>query len=175
MLQPLIPSIARDRTPRRSAPGLCAYCGIPASDWCENASCVPCHLVMHLDRPTIDTEAVLGWVPEISQAALNRIIRELHCQLHQTAGASATDPGPHYLSGALNGRVAAAAKVLGTSQPSELAQSLALLSPATYAERHRRLGGIRIMAAGHFFVDGVDVYPQVLAGWIRSSNAQGVQ
>ncbi len=130
---------------------------------------------MHLDRPTIDTEAVLGWVPEISQAALNRIIRELHCRLHQTAGASAIDPGPHYLSGALNGRVAAAAKILGTSQPSELAQSLALLSSVNYAERHRRLGGIRIMAAGHFFVDGIDVYPQVLAEWTKSQDAHGVQ
>ena len=94
MLQALIPSIARDRACRQINGGRCAYCGIQASTFCEDASCVPCHLVTHLDRLTIDTEAVLGWIPEISQAALNRIVRELHCRLHHTAGASATDPGP---------------------------------------------------------------------------------
>ena len=175
MLRPLIPSIARDRVIQSGNPGVCEFCGMPSAGGLGGGACVPCHLVLHLDRPHIDVEAVLGWIPEISQAALNRIIRELHCRLHESAGRSSADRGPHYVSRAINERVGAAAEILGSSQPSELAQSLALLSPAAYAERHRLLGGVRVMAAGHFFVDDADVYPEVLAGWCQSRIAQGAQ
>jgi len=173
MLQPLIPSIDRDRTLCPSVDGLCAYCGTPTSCWSYSGGCVQCHLVRHLDRPHIDAEAIVGWIPEISQAALNRIIRELHCQLHRTQAGFSARPGPHYVSRALNERVGVATKILGTSCASELAQSLALLRPATYAERYRLLGGIRIMAAGQFFVDGEDIYPQILDDWCKTADTNG--
>ncbi len=174
MLQPLVPSIARGRPPASRDADRCGFCGT-TDERRDDGACVPCQLVLNLDRPHIDDEAVLGWVPEISQAALNRIVRELHCRLHESAGRSGNERGPHYVTRALNERVGAAAKILGTSQPSELAQSLDLLPQTAYAERHRLLGGIRVMPAGRFFVDGADAYPQILAEWCRARADHGAQ
>ena len=33
-----------------------------------------------------------------------------------------------------------------------------------YADRARRLGGLRLWSLGKFFVDGEDVYPRLIAG-----------
>src|SRR6516165_4501650 len=46
-----------------------------------SAACVLCFLCRHLERPRIDEEAILGWLPEMSQPALNVTMREIHVQL----------------------------------------------------------------------------------------------
>lgn len=130
-----------------------------------DGSCVQCHLVLHLDRPSIDDEATLCWVPEFSQAALNRIVRDLHCQLLTSRADVVARPGAHYVSRIFAERSGFAKDVLGTSLLSELAQSLSLMRPDTYSERHRLLGGIRVIAAGRFFVEGKDIYPEILDEW----------
>src|ERR1700726_3406064 len=41
-------------------------------------SCPLCHLPQHLHRPEIDREAVLIWLPEMAQGAVNIIARHIH-------------------------------------------------------------------------------------------------
>ena len=172
-LRPLLPSIARDRDLRPAVQGPCPYCGMPTNGRSFNGSCVQCHLVLNLDRPSIDDEAILSWVPEISQAALNIIVRELHCQLHARRTSFVSRPGAHFVTRIFNDRARVANDVLGTSRPSELAQSLSLMRPASYTERHRLLGGIRVLAVGRFFVEQEDIYPEILDEWCGSPTKKG--
>ena len=39
---------------------------------------MPCSLVRHLERETIAEEAVLIWLPDLSQAALNALANGVH-------------------------------------------------------------------------------------------------
>lgn len=167
MLLPLIPSVGRPRAAQASVSLSCSYCGGPIGKWAADGACVLCQPVLQLDRAQIDEEAALAWLPEITQAALNRIMRELHCRLHVSGGGSNTDRGPHYVSRTIKERVGAAAEILGTDRPSELAQALAIVSPAAYADRHRRLASVRIVSTGRFFDNNQDVYPQVLDEWCK--------
>ena len=172
-LHPLVPSIARDRDIKATVHGPCPYCGMPTNGRSFHGSCVQCHLVLNLDRPSIDDEAILCWVPEISQAALNRIVRELHCQLRASRTSFVSRPGAHFVNRSFDERAGVANDVLGTSRPSELAQSLSLMRPASYTERHRLLGGVRVMAVGRFFVERTDIYPDILDEWCGSPTKNG--
>lgn len=117
--------------------------------------------------------------PELSQAALACLVRELHLQLwaageplHGDTGAftcSLDRAALYYTRRALEERVAIAADYLGTDRPSELAHALAVLPVAAYAQRHRLLGALRILPSGRFFVGADDVYPDIVASWHRSA------
>jgi intracellular multiplication protein IcmJ len=60
----------------------CPFCGMHSGRWqrlvaaprrghdCA-AACVLCYLCRHLERPRIDEEAAVVWLPEMSQPALN--------------------------------------------------------------------------------------------------------
>src|SRR5271157_5511698 len=68
--------------------GSCRFCAAQIARSQGHVSCLDadgacplCHLVRHLERPTIDEEAVLIWLPELTQAALIAIVREAHRRL----------------------------------------------------------------------------------------------
>ena len=164
----------------------CAFCGIRSGCWqrfvaaahrghdCV-AACVLCHLCRHLERPRIDEETVLVWLPEMSQPALNVTMREIHMQL-RTLGEDLYDAGRlrldtperlrlYYARSALSARAAAAASRLGTDKPSELAGALCRLSPGAYANRAKLLDGVRLLPLGRFFAGNNDVYPEIVDSW----------
>ena len=37
------------------------------------------------------------------------------------------------------------------------------MKPKAYEDRARLLGGLRLLSRGRFFVDGEDIYPQLIA------------
>lgn len=149
----------------------CAYCGNPLGLHAgEDGACAVCTPVLHLDRPRIDEEARLAWMPEMTQAAMSCLIREIHCQLwvaneSSSVGAGSNQAAVHFARQALDARAELAILHLGTDRPSELAQALGLLRPDIYAQRHRVLAGLRVLPAGRFFVGTEDVYPAILASW----------
>src|SRR5260370_2178786 len=69
----------------------CQFCGQPTAGWQEPyhlnddhadnshaniaVSCPLCHLPQHLHRPDIDGEAVLIWLPDMAQGAVNILAR----------------------------------------------------------------------------------------------------
>ena len=164
----------------------CPFCGMHSGRWqrlvaaprrghdCA-AACVLCYLCRHLERPRIDEEAALVWLPEMSQPALNVTMREIHRQL-RALGEDLHDGGRlsletqerlrlYYARSALSARAVAAASRLGTEKPSELAGALCRLSPGAYANRAKLLDGVRLLPLGRFYAGNKDVYPEIVDSW----------
>jgi hypothetical protein len=137
------------------------------------AACVLCSLCAGLDRPRIDSEAVAIWLPEVSQAALIAIVRQLHlvCARHDAAPTMDRVPrsrSPSLLRAwglheALSRREGAARERLGSTRPRELGDALVGIAAGDPIARARLLGGLRLLPRGRFFRDGRDVYPRLLA------------
>ena len=170
--------------------GVCRFCGQPAVVRQEPISCTEagskrakdaaapacafCQLVRHLERPAIDREASLIWLPEMTQAALNRVawrvFRILVPERNKVEGVSPARTGKEpaapaaALHQALRDLAWVAAKELGTSSPSELGEVLLKLPSESYARRARSLGGIRLLPLGLFFVGGRDVFASLCGG-----------
>ena len=177
----------------------CAFCGARSGPWrqpctldeSEHApapahpvwACPLCALARHLERPRIDDEACLIWLPEMSQAAVNAMLREIHRQLRRRGdglhaedriGRDEPERHPlHHARAALAQRAASAASRLGTSLPSDLGRALVRLSRAARDRRAALLGGLRLLPLGRFYEGGEDVYPRVRRHLAGSSPAGG--
>ena len=188
-LAPLVLSVRESGRARAGANGSCPFCGhravegretIPCADGTRDACCAPCHLVRHLERETIAEEAALVWMPELTQAAVIAFAHAAHARLFE-AGALHWAANPFAarrhddFGGALDcvrafeARSAEAEARLGTASPRVLAAALLSAKPAVYQDRARLLGGLRLWPRGRFFVDGEDVYPELVAGCARVS------
>jgi len=183
-LQPLVLSVRESgRTRSGVARGSCPFCGVrfaegqepfPCPDGSAEISCAPCHLVRHLERDTIAEEAVLIWLPEMTQAALNALAHGAHRRLSRE-GALRWAASPFALTPdevpnvaleairALEARSFEAEARLGASSPRVLGAALMRMKPRLYEDRARLLGGLRLLSRGRFFVDGEDIYPQLIA------------
>jgi hypothetical protein len=159
----------------------CAYCGCAigtskhqvAED--DAGGCVLCSLVRNLVRPRIDEEACIVWVPELSQAAVNVMIRRVHMTLRahgerveteaKPAKAVGMIPSLFHVAQALLDRRREAAARLGTSSPSDLADALLRLAPEAYQARDQLLGGARLLSLGRFYGGTRDVYSEIVDSW----------
>ena len=184
MLPLLISTLREDAAAPQLAPEGegCVYCGLSAGAHGDGPRCCAlCHLVRHLERPRIDDELHLIWLPEISQAALICIVREMHAQLHAKGQRPDATSCPgivtregqaiHFVRAALLARTDVAAGHLGTNLPSELAHCLARMPRGSYDRRHRLLGGLRALPAGQFFAGSDDVYPRIVESWRKPEPA----
>jgi intracellular multiplication protein IcmJ len=189
---PLLPVVLSadldsDDTPGSALPAntlSCAYCGTVSGGWQKSvrspvdaqrrvAACPLCFLCCHLERPSIDAEAALLWLPEMSQAALNVTMRMIHTELRALGEDLDDAPLRNTPKGAkidrarsaLGVRRAAASARLGTDRPSELAAALYRLSPGAYVNRSTLLSGVRLLPRGHFYERGADVYPEIVDYW----------
>jgi intracellular multiplication protein IcmJ len=177
---------AAGETLNNSDEARCMFCGMRSGCWhrfvvparrsheCV-AACVLCYLCRHLERPRIDEEAAVVWLPEMSQPALNVTMREIHLQLREL-GEDLYDAGRlrldtpercrlYHARSALSARAAAAASRLGTDKPSELAGALCRLSAGAYANRAKLLDGVRLLPLGRFYAGNKDVYPEIVDSW----------
>lgn len=185
-LRTLVLSVGNDAATlvHANARGRCSFCGgrlgsqsgAPTSHaGSTTAACALCLLVRHLDRPRIDDEAELAWLPEMSQPAVNITVREIHLRLRALGESldAATPPQRdtperrrlYHARAALRERTGAAATRLDSGLPSELGRALLRLSPSAYARRGNLLGGLRLLPAGHFFDGERDIYPAIVDGW----------
>ena len=183
-LAPLTLSVCENGTPGGAQRSSCPFCGVRLAegrepflcvDGSEESSCVPCSLVRHLERETIAEEAVLIWLPDLSQAALNALANGVHRRLAAEgalylaaapfAVSSSETPNPALEAiRAIEMRRAEAETLFGTSSPRVLGQALMRAKPNLYADRATRLGGLRLWSRGRFFIDGEDVYLRLIAG-----------
>ncbi len=169
---------------REAGYGRCSFCGgrlgsQPGAPTPHagsmTAECTLCLLVRHLDRPRIDDEAELVWLPEMSQPAVNITMREIHVRLRALgesldAGTPPQRDTPerrrlYHARASLRERAGAAAARLGSGRPSELGRALLRLTPSAYARRGKLLGGLRLLPAGHFLEGERDIYPAIVDGW----------
>ena len=86
-LKPLVLSVCESESPGGATRRSCPFCGVRLAEGREplfhaegfdEASCAPCSLVRHLERETIAEEAVLIWLPEMTQSALNALANRAH-------------------------------------------------------------------------------------------------
>ena len=177
----------------------CRFCGQVSGIWQEPyhldgdhtndvadnlvASCPLCHLVQHLERPRIEEEAALIWLPAMSQRALIALARTLHLKLHAAgepldvavATSRRAEACAHFYRALqeLLARAASARTRLGTSSPRELGAALRALPAAVYARRDQLLGGLRLLPLGRLYHGDQDVYPDILATWANLARATG--
>lgn len=169
-----------ETTPIRSS-SECRYCGAPVgrvpADLADEivATCALCGLAQHLGRPRINEEARLVWVPEMSQAALNVVMRRIHTGLRGLGERLETGTQPslavgdrtllyHGQQGLLE-RTREAEVRLGSSDPRHLADALVRLSAGAFARRDALLGGARLLSMGRLFEGGTDIYPDIVDSW----------
>lgn len=169
----------------------CRFCGFRAPD-CQGVipldgnsanraadnlvtCCLLCTAVQQLNRPTAAQEAVLIWLPQMSQPVLNSMVRGIHLSLRiedqsPVLGSRPSKDTPIVRAAwraydALARRQTAAELHIGTVSPVELAAALLEMTPAAYARRGAMLGGIRVLHRGQHFQDGSDTYPRILRSW----------
>ncbi len=182
-LQPLVLSVRESGRKLGCAQNSCPFCGMRFAEGQEpflcpdgsaDFSCAPCHLVRHLERETIAEEAVLIWLPEMTQAALNALAHSAHRRLARDGAlygaasrfaltAEQVPNGAIEAIRALEARSVEAETRLGASSPRVLGAALMRMKPRAYGDRARLLGGLRLLSHGRFFVDGEDIYPQLIA------------
>jgi intracellular multiplication protein IcmJ len=167
--------------PASTTEAMCCYCGcdigkgLDSFSGVEAPACVLCALVQTLVRPRIDEEACIVWVPELSQPAMNVMIRRLHLTLRAHKERVETDAKPtkavgiipslYHAAQALLYRRREATARLGTSTPSELADALLRLPAESYNSRDRLLGGTRLLSLGKLFDGTSDIYPEIVDSW----------
>lgn len=131
-------------------------------------ACLHCRALHRLGSDQIDREAVLIWLPDVSQAALNWLVRAVHRVFvaHGEAPCLASRPAidtPRLRAAyrtyqALDHLSRDAEKRIGTSSPRELGAAL-LGMPAP---RRAVPAGLRLLHQGRHHVAGRDVYPALL-------------
>jgi intracellular multiplication protein IcmJ len=166
--------------PASTTEAMCCYCGCDIGKELDSFSveapaCVLCALVQTLVRPRIDEEACIVWVPELSQPAMNVMIRGLHLTLRAHKERVETDAKPtkavgiipilYHAAQALLDRRREAAARLGTSSPSELADALLRLPAESHRSRDRLLGGGRLLSLGKLYDGTSDIYPEIVDSW----------
>jgi intracellular multiplication protein IcmJ len=145
-------------------------------------SCPLCQLPLNLNRADIDREAILIWHPEMAQAVLNILVREIHIICIQTGIAPAFGDGSHAKASpaatpaimayrTLYERSASAELRIGTASPRQLAVALLALKTADYEQRAVLMGGLRLLSLGRFIRGGHDVYPEILRTWAKIGSA----
>ena len=175
----------------------CRFCGHRSDKWqevfhldgdhmnwsAENlvTACTLCHAAQHLGRPAVEREAVLIWLPDVSQAALNTIVRRIHLILYAHDEPAHVDEPPRSEEAPVHEALSAYRALLGeartlegrihTSSPRELGAALLEIAAKGRERPDRLLGGIRLLHRGRHFRNGHDVYPQILSGWAASAAA----
>ena len=157
----------------------CFFCGFKSLRWQEihhfdsdhynnspenlTTICIFCHMVFHIGRAGLAGEAELIWLPEISQAALSHLARNIYVGL-RAKGPTATASEAVY--SALRIRAEDARRRLGSSDPADLGEALLAVNEKTYDRRGTVLEGVRIMPLGRKYVGDKDVFAKVVDYWI---------
>ena len=181
----------------RSGPDVpCRFCGLLTAGWQEDfhlngdhhdaapanvvTACPLCHLCQHLDRPAIEREAALVWLPELSQAAVIALARQVHLALREHGEPAHMERGRPVRNApslhpawaafeALRARARPAEERLGAASPRDLAAALVGLSPRARSSSDALLRGLRLLPLGRLFRDQQDVYPAMLNDWAEAA------
>jgi Restriction endonuclease len=176
----------------------CRFCGFRALKWqevhhanddhadnrLENlvTACTFCHNCQHIGFAGTRKEAVLIFLPEISQANLHHVVRTalVATRMNQTVASDrharpdmirscreAADVSKAVLA-ALREREAKAEAMLGSSNPADIGNALMLMPDDAYAQRADKLAGIRLLPLGTRVQNGEDVMQKQVDSWIEA-------
>ncbi|MGH0003763.1 hypothetical protein ACQU0X_27115 [Pseudovibrio ascidiaceicola] len=121
--------------------------------------CSFCNLVFNLTYAEKHQEGILIWLPELSQAQLNHVVRSSFLAIvnAQNIWDDQIDPRTaapvreardacESLMNVLKSRAGKLEQIIGTKSPGELAQALLKLSDQDYKNRARSLAGVKLLA-----------------------------
>ncbi len=177
----------------------CQYCGFTCSKYqeihhlnddhsdnrLENliTTCPFCHMCFHIGLAGQYGEGRLIFLPEIEQKDLNHLVRIMvfaeymandgSVDKAKQASSKAADAISKSIRAKFLEREAAAERLIGTSDPSELANILLGLPDDVYAEREERLLGIRLLPMGKKMSDGEDKMKLHVEAWLRQGPFAG--
>ena len=169
----------------------CRFCGLACGPWAEvfhrngdhaddrldnlATACPACHACQHLGRDGSDQEYLVVWLPHMTQAALNHLVRGIHHVLLDHGEAPRITPPTSPNTFALHSacaayrELAACASVtqasLGTASPRLVGEALLGLPPSAASRAASLVDGLRLLSRGRLLRDGVDVYPACLESW----------
>lgn len=170
---------------------VCRFCGLASGPWAEifhrngdhaddsldnlATACPACHACQHLGRDGADQEYLVIWLPHLTQAALNHLVRGIHHVFADHGEAVHMAAPPSQDTSALRSAYAAyrelaacsstAQASLGTSSPRLVGEVLLSLPPSAASRAAALVDGLRLMSRGRLLRNGVDVYPQCLECW----------
>lgn len=184
----------------------CRFCGFQApkyqevhhlnDDHADNrlsnlvTACGFCHSVQHIGLAGKNKEAVLAWIPEISQARLHHLVRSILvvCQWWEgfqvdkrqrqvvVRAASEMAQSAKALEAKLRARTVEAEKRFMTSDPLEfgtILQQIANDSPALYESRAGFTHGLRLLPLGRRWANGKDTMRDIVASWLATGGPYG--
>lgn len=169
----------------------CRFCGLASGPWAEifhcngdhaddsldnlATACPACHACQHLGRDGSDQEYLVIWLPHLTQAALNHLIRGIHHVFLEHGEAPHMAPPALQHTFALQSayaayrELAACASIaqanLGTASPRLLGEVLLNLPPSAASRAAALVDGLRLLSRGRLLRNGVDVYPRCLEYW----------
>jgi intracellular multiplication protein IcmJ len=167
--------------------GVCRFCGFQARQfqrvipWAEAGDppfatvCIFCESCLSLERNGVTGAGLLLWLPEISQVALNHIVRAVY--------AARTEKGPMAALAtraldALTVRRSEAKKRLGSDDPLLLATILKeSLDPDDVKASAAKLEGIRLLPSEKYIVRGpkgdANQLPRLAKYWLSPAGPYG--
>jgi intracellular multiplication protein IcmJ len=176
----------------------CQFCGFKAvkyqevhhlnDDHADNrqenlvTACGFCHQVQHIGLAGKNKEAVLVWLPEVSQDKLHHLVRSIlvatkwaegveknkASRREVTRAAIQIAEAAKSLEGKFKARTADAEKHFMTSDPSELGNILHQMGveqPVLYDRRADFLTGLRLLPLGKRMQNGKDTMPDIINSW----------
>jgi intracellular multiplication protein IcmJ len=137
--------------------------------------CPFCDSCFNLAVAGMAGSGLIVWVPELTQAELNNIVRAAY--VARAVGGKVADLADRALD-AFKMRRTEAKKRLGSDDPLLLATAFQeSLSKKEYAERAAKLEGLRFFPLDKYLVRGrvgeIDQFPQMLGFWRSSSGPYG--
>ncbi len=171
---------------------VCRFCGLPTGPWAEifhcngdhaddsldnlATACPACHACQHLGRDGGDQEYLVVWLPHLTQAALNHLVRGIHHVFADHGEPAHMAEPPLQDTPALRSAYAAyrelaacssaAQASMGTCSPRLVGEALLGLPPSAVSRAAALVDGLRLLSRGRLFRNGVDVYPECLKCWV---------
>ena len=115
------------------------------------------------------------WLPEMSQAALNVLVRQVHIELLELGESLHCEDTPKSREGMrpalyiaqriLLERSEPVVERLGSARASDLGDALTVLAGRHADLGDIPLGGLRAFPTGRFYAAGVDVYDEIVGHW----------
>ncbi len=175
----------------------CVGCGFKASKWQEVhhlnddhsdnrlknlvTACSYCHMCQHIGLAGRNEEAVLVWLPELSQVQVNHLVRSV--QVAQRWAETSTSArqvkpkdirtaqtiaeGANTLMAALRAREDEAEERLMTSDLLELANIMLAMPDDVYERREEFLHGFRMLPLGVREQEGKNTMEQMVDSWMQ--------